>query len=132
MKDNSQSNYSPLPSEGKRASRFFVDDLTVGWKHIGKDRWSDIRNGRERVSKWAGKTYRTAMAIVELNGRKVVALNHLEIANWKIKQNGLVDLDEQMNRSAIYANIGDKPADHYKTIPMEEDIEAIKRCLGLR
>ena len=131
MSENTQNLYAPLPPVEKQSTRFFVDDPDVGWKPVGQHRWFDIANGKIRVPKMAGKTFRSAYALVEIDGRKVVALCRVYLSHWKIGNDGFADPDDQMRPTAQYTNMEVRPGDHAKTIPTKEDVEAIKRCLGI-
>lgn len=132
MSEKTQNHYAPFPPVEKRSVRFFVDDPDVGWTVIGSKRFLDIYNGRIPVPKWAGKTYRGACAFVEVDGRKVVALNRIGISNWKIGDDGFTNPDELMMPTADYSDPSHPtPVQNPDSIPMEDDVVAIKRCLGL-
>ena len=124
--------YAPVPPANKRSARYFVFKPDVGWQKIGSKHISDIYNGRVCVPEFAGKIYRTAHALVEIDGRKVVALCHMEISNWKIGDDGFTNADELSMPTADYTDKNaPKPAHRPESIPTLEDIIAIKRCLGL-
>ncbi|MGC2458487.1 MAG: hypothetical protein WA435_10890, partial [Gallionellaceae bacterium] len=111
--------------------RFFIEDPDLGWIAIGRNRWDAIHKGELRVPKWAGKTLRSAWAHVEIDGRRVVALNRVSISTLKIKDDGFVDQDDQLQqlrKSVDMYSRGEKQTD---SIPTNEDVEATKRCLGL-
>lgn len=132
MTQSPQNVYAPVPPANKRSARFFVYMPDVGWKKIGSKHCSDIYNGRVRVPDFAGKIYRTAHALVEIDGRKVVALCHMEISNWKIGDDGFTNATDLSMPTADYTDkYAPKPAYRPESIPTLEDIIAIKRCLGL-
>jgi hypothetical protein len=89
------------------------------------------KNGKHRVSKWSGKIMRLAYTCVEVAGRKVVALNDVRITFCKVNDDGFADQEFQRENTAKYANIDVRPIDHPQTYPTVDDVEAIKRCLGL-
>ena len=118
MSKNPQNDYEPFPPEERRSSRFFIEDPDLGWIAIGRNRWSAIHKGELRVPKWAGKTLRSAWASVEIDGRRVVALNRVSISTLKIKDDGFVDQDDQFQqqRKSVDMNArGEKQTDSIPT-----------------
>lgn len=127
-----QNVYAPVPPANKQSARYFVHEPDVGWREIESKHCSDIYNGRVCVPDFAGKTYRTAHALVEIDGCKVVALCHMEISNWKFGDDGFISsADLSMLASGYTGKNALKPANKPESIPTLEDIVAIKRCLGL-
>ena len=131
MSKNPQNDYEPFPPEERRSSRFFIEDPDLGWLAIGRNRWDAIHKGEIRVPKWAGKTLRSAWVSVEIDGRKVIGLLAVQISTLKIGDDGLADQDDrsrQLRKSVDMYSRGEKQTD---SIPTTEDVEAIRRCLGL-
>jgi hypothetical protein len=132
MTQSPQNVYAPVPPANKRSARFFVYEPDVGWREIESKYCSDIYNGRVCIPDFAGKTYRTAHALVEIDGCKVVALCHMEISNWKFGDDGFISASDLSVPTRNYAGKNaPKPAHKPETIPTLEDIIAIKHCLGL-
>jgi hypothetical protein len=131
MSEHPENYYSPFPPVEQRSARFLVEYPERGWVNIGQRRWSDIQHGGVSVPECAGRILRSAWATVQIDGRKVVALNRVEISNWRIGENGFADQEDRQREIARYVNMKARPADYAKTIPTLEDIVAIRRCLGL-
>ncbi len=131
MSKNPQNDYEPFPAEERRSSRFFIDDPDAGWEPIGRNRWSALHNGELCAPRWAGKTLRSAWVSVEIDGRKVIDVINVSISTLKIKADGFIDERDQarqLRKSVDMYSRGEKQTD---SIPTKEDVEAIKRCLGL-
>lgn len=116
-------------SAGRQVIRMFVDDPLMRWRAFPVSRGMSIYRGEARVQKFAGNTMRIATAVVEFDGDKPVALTSLSISNWKIGADGFADQNEQMR--GIVEKIDGGAGDADVSMATKEDVEAIKRCLGL-
>ena len=131
MSENPPDGHDPFPPDDRRSSRFFIEDPDAGWKLIGRTRWSALHKGEICVPRWAGETLRGAQASVEIDGRKVVGLFHLDISTWKFGDDGFIDQDYQLQQLQKAVEMNARGEKQTASIPTEEDVEAIRRCLGL-
>lgn len=77
----------------------------------------------------AGMTVRAAVANVKIERRKPAALNYLRMENWIIGDDGIADEKDQFQH--VMRRITTLAGDDADTVPTQEDIEAIKCCLGI-
>ena len=120
-----------LPS----ATRFLIDDPTLGWRLFPLSRALVAYQGDLRLPEYVGLSLRIAFAHVELAGNRPTKLMRLECSEWHLDAEGRVDQDKLM--SDIVERIdpveGDIDYRLLTSVPMTaSDIEAIKRCLGIQ
>lgn len=77
----------------------------------------------------AGMTIRAAIANVKIVRRKPAVLNYLRMENWIIGDDGIADEADQFQH--VMQRITTAAGDAADTAPTQEEIEAIKRCLGI-
>jgi hypothetical protein len=77
----------------------------------------------------AGKTIRAAITNVKIERRKPAVLNYLRMENWKIGDDGIADEADQFQH--VMQRITAAAGDDADTAPTQEEIGAIKRCLGI-
>lgn len=127
MKKDPKDNADPKQSSsGRQTIRLFVDVPASGWKAIGGTRGLAIPRDVLYLPEFAGKVIRVALANIRIERRKPAALNKLSIEKWKIGDDGNAEQEDQLQHvvARIKGTVGD-------SIPTQEDIEAIKRCLGI-
>lgn len=130
MSENSQSNLnSTIRNSTKQRVRFFYDNPSTGWQAFPVSRGEAIFRGELSVPEYAGKTMRIAIAHVDEDENKLVALNNLSVSSWKIGDDGFADQTEQMR--CILELINGEPEASGDSVVTKEDFEAIKHCLGL-
>jgi hypothetical protein len=103
---------------------------SYGWKTIGYMRGTAIPRKTLYLPEFSGKTIRAAIAKVSIAKRKPVALNHVRIENWKIDDDGNANQTDQLHHVYSRMIASGQDADSDPTAAAE-DIEAIKRCLGI-
>lgn len=127
MSEQSKSEAAPKQrATGRGTHRIFIDVPGYGWKLIGSAPGTGIPSKLLYFPEFSGKTIRAAIAHISVERGKPTALNKLRIENWKIGDDGRADMEDQVRHTA--AMIMGKDGD---SIATKEDIEAIKRCLGL-
>lgn len=77
----------------------------------------------------AGMTIRAAIANVKIVRRKPAVLNYLRMENWKIGDDGIAYEEDQFQH--VMKRITTVAGDDADSAPTPEDIDAIKRCLGI-
>ncbi len=117
------------PSATRLKVRVFVDEPGAGWKAIGINRGIAFMRGEVSIPEYAEVMIRVAFAYVETVERKPVALQNLSISNAKVGKGGIVDQGDQMRQILKY--VDGKPSNNVDSIPMEQEIETIKRCLKI-
>lgn len=118
-----------LPTSSRLAIRCFIYEPGSGWKPIGIDRVAAIQNGETCAPKPSDKVIRIAFAYIDTEGRTATILRNLTVSEWKIGADGFVDQTEMMSRvvEMIDGGVGVTG----DIVPTPQDVEAIKRCLGL-
>lgn len=130
MSENSPNNLnSTIKNPTKQRVLFFYDNPSAGWQAFPVSRGEAIFRGELPIPEHAGKTMRIAIAHVDADEYKPVALNNLSISSWKIGDDGIADQDEQMRR--ILERINGEIDVSGDSVVTKEDFEAIKHCLGL-
>lgn len=118
------------PTSRRQTFRVFVDVPGAGWKLIGGMSGSMKPRKLPCIPECAGMTVRAALANIRIERRKPAALNYLMIERWKIGDDGVADPDDQFQH-VVARIIATGKGDPIVSVPTKEDVEAIKRCLGL-
>lgn len=130
MPENSQNDCTQqLPDSGHQKIRYFNDDPSTGWQAIPAARAEAIYRRELRVPELAGKTMRIAIAYVKFDAGTPITLSSLSISHWKIDDDGIADKTDQMRR--IIEKIDGGVGGDGDSIATNDDVEAIKCCLGL-
>lgn len=128
MSENSQDNLnSTIKNSIKQRVRFFYDNPSTGWQAFPVSRGEAIFRGELSVPEHAGKTMRIAIAHVDEDDNKLIALKNLSVSGWKIGDDGFADQQEQLRR--ILELINGEPDNSGDSIITKDDLEAIKHCL---
>lgn len=117
------------PISGHQTFRNFVYVPGSGWKAIGGMRGSMKPRKAIYLPECAGQTVRAAIANVKIVGRKPAVLNYLRMENWIIGDDGIADEEDQFQH--VMRRITTLAGDDANSVPTQEDIAAIKRCLGI-
>lgn len=117
------------PISGHQTFRNFVYVPGSGWKAIGGMRGSMKPRKAIYLPECAGMTIRAAIANVKIVRRKPAVLNYLRMENWIIGDDGIADEADQFQH--VMQRITTAAGDAADTAPTQEEIEAIKRCLGI-
>lgn len=117
------------PNPGSQSIRYFIDYPSTGWRMLPNARVMNIYNGKVSIPELAGRTVRVATANVEIHENKRIALNELKIMFWKFNHDGLVDQDDKLHR--IKEKLDGVAREGGDSIVTNNDIEAVKRCLGI-
>jgi hypothetical protein len=143
MSKNTEPNTAlPQPTSWQGTFRVFVEAPGSGWKLIGGTRTTIIHRKLLYLPEFSGRTIRAAFANVKFDRRKIVDVNFLWIENWIIGEDGNADKEDQFQLSVRRLLLGAKEdyienvfAKQQKyiaiNVPSNDDIDSIKRCLGL-
>lgn len=114
---------------------FLIDDPETGWRRYSLNNAWLAYQGEIRMAKLTNIAIRVVLAYVEVTEGIPERLIRLQCSKWLINSDGLVDQDEVMRGILERLNPDESlKIDHsfISTVAIsDEDIAAIKRCLGI-
>lgn len=122
-------------SSQRIAMRYLIEDPIIGWRRFPIAKAMLAYRSDLRLPESGGRTIRTVLALVILEGRKISEIHRLEASEWKLDSEGRVDREDSIRRIQQKLDaVSDQSSDTDAAMPplSDADIAAIRRCLGLR
>jgi hypothetical protein len=128
--DNARNTPDELPT-----TRVLIDDPASGWRLFPLNRALLVYQGDLAIPELSNQTIRVVFAHVTTAAGKTVKLNRLEFSEWRLNADGQIDQEVEMQDIVKRVDPVEGEIDHalLASVPVtDDDISAIKRCLGLQ